>query len=105
MSNSSSDWSRAIPILDAALTALSRVLLHRSALVASTPTRSASAAAEGVEADQDEEARFFSPKKQPAPSSRHDQIGEEDVLCLVLVILTASILGSEDMTEKLATLR
>lgn len=108
MSNASSDWSTSIPTISGALTALARVLLQRSTLVATAP--SATEAEDEVEAmvlddeDENEEARFFSPKKSRAKSPAREVMSEEDVLCLVLVILTAS-LGSETMIERLAILR
>jgi hypothetical protein len=71
------------------------------------PTKSATGG-EGVDDEDEEEdegARFFSPKKRCASTPRQDQIGEEDLLCLVLVILTASIMGSEEAVTKLAATR
>lgn len=107
MSNMSPEWVQAIHQTSGGLTSLARVLLHRSALI-STSSSAKSAASQHDQVpiimDTDEVAEFFSPKK-PTSSQAQNEIGAEDVLCLVLVILTALILGSTETTSALASLR
>lgn len=107
MSNTTPSWATAISEIEGGLLSLGRVLLHRSALAA-IPTAKGAIVGEGVDDEDEEEdegARFFSPKKRRASTPRQGQIGAEDLLCLVLVILTASIMGSEKAVSRLAAIR
>jgi hypothetical protein len=104
MSNTSSDWAQAITKTDGGLNALARALLHRSVLVSGPSLRPLSQDPTDAVDEANEQARFFSPAKTTKPTHA-DAVGSEDVLCLVLVILTGSILGTASASAALAALR
>lgn len=97
MATASTEWPGRITHVQGGLTALARVLLHRSRL-AVFPLEAPSTA------DIDP---FLSPRKTTRRSSSPSQgeLGEEDLLCAVLAILTTAVTGSDEVRDALADLR
>lgn len=100
MCTASSEWCRAIADFDGGLTSLARALLHRSIII-----KHLSPISRDRESVPEEDNPFLSPQKariaSPAPPG---DLGEEDLLCLVLAILTTAATTSAFVSDALASL-